>query len=98
MAHIDFNNLEELLTFNIKYYRYEKGLSQQKLAELSGLSSRYLTDIERGLHCPTILKLETIAKILDLEPYQLFQNPERDSEILLKIKNTRQYNQRIDST
>ncbi|MBQ2871765.1 helix-turn-helix transcriptional regulator [bacterium] len=89
-----FNNLKELLIFNIKYYRYINNYSQERLAELCKLSPRYITDIERGLHCPTIPKLEVIAKALNLEPYQLFMNIERDDKIIDKINNFRQYNQK----
>lgn len=92
---IPFNNLKDLLIFNIKYYRYIKGISQEKLAELAKLSPRYITDIERGMHCPTILKIEAIAKALDIDPYQLFINSERDFAIIAKMENNRQYNQSI---
>ena len=91
---LNFNNLKDLLTFNIKYYRYKNNLSQEKLAEICNLSPRYLTDIERGVHCPTILKLEIIAKALNIEPYKLFQNPKRDKNIINKMQNLRQYNQK----
>ena len=40
---LTFKDLKDLLTFNIKYYRYKNNLSQEKLAELCHLSSRYLT-------------------------------------------------------
>lgn len=92
---INFNNLKDLLVFNIKYYRYINGMSQEKLAELCHLSPRYITDIERGLHCPTIPKLEIIANVLNVEPYILFQNLKRDKYIVEKMKNSRQYNSRI---
>lgn len=91
---IKFNNLKDLLTFNIKYYRYVNNYSQEKLAELSKLSSRYITDVERGIHCPAIPKLENISKALNIEPYQLFINIDRDEEIINKIKSGRQYNQK----
>lgn len=91
---MEFDNLKDLLKFNIKYYRYVNNYSQEKLAELCGLSSRYITDIERGLHCPTIDKLELIAKSLNLEPFELFQNPIRDESIVVKILSSRQYNQK----
>lgn len=91
----EFKNLKELLTFNIKYYRYLNNMSQERLAELSSLSPRYLTDVERGLHCPTINKIEIIAKSLNVEPYILFQNTERKKEILEKMNNSRQYNQKL---
>ena len=60
---------------------------------MCNLSPRYLTDIESGLHCPTILKIETLAKALKIEAYMLFQNTERDKNIINKTKN-RQYNQK----
>lgn len=91
---IEFNNLKDLLTFNIKYYRYVNNYSQEKLAELSKLSPRYITDVERGLHCPTIPKIESIAKSLNIEPYQLLVNADRDENIINKMKSGRQYNQK----
>lgn len=92
--HIEFNNLRDLLIFNIKYYRYLNNLSQEKLAELCKLSPRYITDVERGLHCPTIPKIESIAKALNIEPYILFSNLDRDKQILDRIHSSRQYNQK----
>lgn len=91
---IDFNNLRDLLIYNIKYYRYLNNYSQERLAELSKLSPRYITDVERGLHCPTIPKIESIAKSLNIEPYQLFLNIDRDASIVDKINQSRQYNQK----
>ena len=46
----NFKTLPDLVAFNIKYYRYLNGYSQEKLVELCKLSPRYLTDIERGIH------------------------------------------------
>ena len=91
---INFDNLSDLLIFNIKYYRYVNNYSQEKLAELSKLSPRYITDVERGLHCPTIPKIENIARSLNIEPYQLFINNDRDSNIVDKMNHSRQYNQK----
>ena len=91
---LKFNNLKDLLFFIIKYYRYVDNYSQEKLAELSKLSPRYITDVERGLHCPTIPKLESIAKSLNIEPYILFMNENRDKAIIDKMNNNRQYNQK----
>lgn len=91
---INFNNLRDLLIYNIKYYRYLNNYSQERLSELSKLSPRYITDVERGLHCPTIPKIESIAKSLNIEPYQLFLNIDRDASIVDKINQSRQYNQK----
>ena len=90
---VEFSNLKDLLTFNIKYYRYLNGFSQEKLAELCNLSPRYLTDVERGLHCPTVQKLEILANAFNIEPYELFMNPKRKKNIIEKMSTARQYNQ-----
>ena len=92
--YIKFNNLKDLLIFNIKYYRYMRNLSQEKLAELCSLTTRYITDVERGLHCPTIPKIEMIAKVFGIEPYQLFINIDRDRDIIDRMNKGRQYNQK----
>ena len=91
---LKFYSLKELLIFNIKYYRYLNNISQEKLAEECKLTPRYITDVERGLHCPTIPKIESIAKALNIEPHILFMNVDRDESIVNKIKNVRQYNQK----
>ena len=42
------NSTIETLRKNIKKYRLEKGLTQEKLSELTGISTDYLSEIERG--------------------------------------------------
>ena len=91
---MQFYSLKDLLTFNIKYYRYKNNLSQERLAELCSFTPRYMTDIERGKHCPTIDNIEIIAKNLNIEAFELFQNPKRDEKIVTKIISSRQYNQK----
>lgn len=91
---IKFNNLKELFCYNIRYYRYLNNYSQEELSELCNLSSRYITDIENGKHFPTIEKIESIAKALNLEAYFLFMNIDRNKKIIEKIKKSRQYNQK----
>ena len=98
---IKFNNLKERLDYLVKNDYYSKEIinmydeyAQEKLAELSKLSPRYITDVERGLHCPTIPKIESIANSLNIEPYQLFINTDRDAEIIDKMNKGRQYNQK----
>lgn len=92
--HIEFKDLKALLSFNIKYYRYVNNMSQERLAETCSLSPRYITDIERGKHCPTIPNIEKIANALHIEPYVLFQNKDRNRDIIEKMHSARQYNQR----
>lgn len=59
----------EIVRKNIKKYRLENGLTQQELADKSGISRQYLTDIEnpkRGKHI-TIAILGRIADALNID-------------------------------
>lgn len=49
----------------IKEIREEKGYSQERLADLSGLDRTYISLIERDQRNPTILSLASIARALD---------------------------------
>lgn len=46
----------------IREYRIKKGLNLEKCAELSGITRRYLSDIENGAKTP---KLETFVNIVN---------------------------------
>ena len=52
----------------LKYYRKQLRLSQEKLAELSGLSTNYIGDIERTNRKITIDTIEKIADGLGIDP------------------------------
>lgn len=57
---------------NIRYYRYQKNYSQEKLGEMTGLSTHYISDLERGRYSPPIPTIENIAKTLGIQPNLLF--------------------------
>lgn len=61
---------------NIKHYRSLKKLSQQELAEKSGLSTSFIADLEIGRKHPSLKSLITIAEALGIEVYLLLVNPE----------------------
>lgn len=70
-------SLIDIFRHNIRYYRYMKNYPQEKLGEMSGLSTHYISDIERGRYSPTIPVIERISKALDISPHLLFvENPE----------------------
>ncbi len=56
----------------LKIERLKRGLSQEKLAELSNVSSSSISLIERGVQSPTVETVGAIAKALDIEIYKLF--------------------------
>lgn len=51
---------------NIKKERIEKELSQEQLAEETGLHRTYISQLERGLRNPTITTLSKITKVLNV--------------------------------
>lgn len=72
---ISFDNMDKFveLGLNISYYRKRKGITQEKLAEMIGISRSHLSAIE----APNIIKafsielLFDIANALEIEPYKL---------------------------
>ena len=56
----------------IKIVRQRNGLTQEQLAEQIGLSPKYISGIERGVENPTMDILIRVAKMLGVEPYDLF--------------------------
>lgn len=69
----------ENLSYAIGYYRKRRGLSQERLAEILGISRQHLAAIEapnmeRGLSLELLFK---IADALEIDPYLLLKfNPE----------------------
>jgi len=65
----------ELKTFGVllQEARKNRGISQEKLAELSGLHRTYISDLERGLRNPTLSTIVTVATSLEMTASELLQ-------------------------
>ena len=57
----------------IRKFRLERGLSQEKLALLSGLHRTYIGAIERGERNVSFKNIEKIAKTLKVNLEELFR-------------------------
>ena len=57
----------------VRNYRLEKGLSQEKLAELSGCHATYIGQVERGEKNATLESIEKIASAMNISLAQLFE-------------------------
>lgn len=66
------SDLKKLLGKRIKELRVKKHYTQEYLAELTDLGATSISKIETGLYHPSDENLEKIAKVLDVEPYQLY--------------------------
>lgn len=76
--------VQEIFCINLKWYRFSRGLSQERLAELSNTTPKYISDLERGKFCPSFTKLQEIAKALNIEPYELLKPDHVDDKINCK--------------
>ena len=56
---------------HIKNQRRFNQLSQRELARLADLSDTYMSQLERGLHEPSIRVLRALAKSLGIKPNEL---------------------------
>ncbi len=57
----------------IKYLRLQRGLSQEKLAEAIDIATTSLSYVETGRGFMTLATLEKLAKVLDVELYEIFK-------------------------
>lgn len=56
----------------IRFLRKQKQLSQETLAELSGLDRSYVGGVERGERNVSIVNVEKLAKALDVDIENIF--------------------------
>jgi len=81
----DEAKLRKALSANIKHYRAKLGLSQEKLAELTGLSDQTINDIEGFRTWVSDKTIVKIAHVLNVEVYQLLF-PQTEAEKLFPVK------------
>ena len=58
---------------NILYYRKQKGITQQKLAEMTSYSKNHIQKIETAMATPSVEALLDIAEALEISPAKLFE-------------------------
>lgn len=65
--------LRETFRENLKYYRKQAGLTQEKLSELSGCNQNYIAEIERASSkFPKPETIDAIAAALNIRASDLF--------------------------
>lgn len=61
----------KILAKNLKILRGELKMSQEDLAEATGLHRTYISGLERGVRNPTVKILEKLARALKTNPSSL---------------------------
>ena len=70
---VDFNEIKKLIGKNIKKYRKQAGLTQTELGIQADLTDARITQLERGLGAPSMLKLFKIAQALKIPASKLLE-------------------------
>lgn len=65
-------DMRKLVGRNALRLRHAIGLTQEELAERSGLSQQYISGLESGKRNPTVLTLFELATALDVEVVEFF--------------------------
>lgn len=66
-------NIKQQFGLRIKYLRNKKGISQEKLAEISDLHRTYISSIEIGKRNVALENIEKLAMALDCSIDELFK-------------------------
>ena len=66
------SDIAKIIGQRIRNYRTQKGLSQEKLAELAGCHPTYIGQLERGDKNATLELVERIASAMDISLSELF--------------------------
>jgi transcriptional regulator with XRE-family HTH domain len=71
--------LRKVFGRNLKYQRKKRSLTQEKAAEVCGMSWKYWGKLERGDQAATIDVIEKISKGFQIPASELLMEEERDS-------------------
>jgi transcriptional regulator with XRE-family HTH domain len=71
-------NIVEVFGKNLRKYRTNLGISQEKFAEMCNLHRTYISDIERSQRSISLGNVQKIANALGIEPYKLLIEDSND--------------------
>jgi transcriptional regulator with XRE-family HTH domain len=80
--------INELFSENIKRLRLKRGLTQQKLADLSGFTVHSLRDYETGRRVPSLENMGQIASALGVKVSDLFESDEPAPVLQMPVSKT----------
>lgn len=75
-------SLIHIFASNLKRFRIESNISQERLAELAGLHRTYISAVEREQRNISIDNIQRISEALGIEPYRLFIENTKSNEVI----------------
>ena len=70
------SSLTRIFALRVREAARAKGFSVNKLADFSGRSRGFVSEVLRGVKAPTLDTVEAIAAALDVEPWTLLRQDE----------------------
>jgi transcriptional regulator with XRE-family HTH domain len=67
-------DMRKLVGQNVKKVRERKGLTQERLAEISGFSQQYISSLEKGRRNPTVITLYELSLALGVSHVDLLRS------------------------
>ena len=73
MKKIEFNSNKNIISDQIKYYRKQKGFSQEQLAEKIDISRTHMSRIETADCAVSLDVIFDICEALEIPSYKIFE-------------------------
>ena len=70
---ITYGISNNILRYNLRFYREKHNLSQNELSIRTGLQRSYIAEVESGKRNPSISKIYQLAISLKLSPWRLLK-------------------------
>ena len=67
-------DMRKLVGRNVREARLALGMTQERLADVSGFSQQFISDLERGRRNPNIVSLYEFAQALSVTPIDLLKS------------------------
>jgi transcriptional regulator with XRE-family HTH domain len=64
-------DMRKLVGRNVRRLRLARGLTQERLSEISGFTQQYISGLEQGRRNPTVVTLFELAQALGAKPVDL---------------------------
>ena len=83
---------KDILAINLKYYRYQHNLSQEKFAEMLNSTLPYINQLENGKRKPTLELLDKFASKLNVTSADLITYNENHLIVANRIDERNKFN------